>query len=153
MLNTLRITGFIATNHLRDNQETVTYYDKSANYELISFNSLETYYPCPFLGFFTSNLDILCLQWEKNSLLLFKSASSGLNKIWNFSLLHRLHTLLTGLNDLPLSTILHLISKSMFASLSSCTWLLMDVWLLFLFLKVCLCCPSLALKSVEARPM
>ena len=47
----------------------------------------------------TNNSDFLCLQEVKISDLEFRVADSGLNKIWNFSLMHSLHVPVTGLND------------------------------------------------------
>ena len=124
----------------------------SANHDWISRMSLGIY-PWPFLFGLINNLDLLCLQWEKNSLFELRSANLGLNRMWYFSLLHRVHTLVTGVNDFPLSIMLQLISYCMFSLSNLWMWLLKDVWLLLSSLNVCLCCPSLASKLVDVRPI
>ena len=66
----------------------------------------------------------LCLQVEKNSLLLFKVAPSGLNMMLNFSLKHRLQRLVEGLKLCALVIIFHVIVCGVLEFFSFHTWLL-----------------------------
>ena len=106
-----------------------------------------------FLTFGINSRLCMGLQCEYISLLEFKRDISDWNKMWYFSLVHKLHTLDTGEKGVPRSKIFQFRSKSMFWLFSSWMWLLNEVWPISLFLKVCLCPASLCLNSVDVLPM
>ena len=66
----------------------------------------------------------MCRQWLPTSCLEFREAISGFLKMQNFSFVHRLHLLVTGVKGAPLSSTFHLTLKVEPLALSPQMWVL-----------------------------